>query len=541
MGAEEAFVRVSQFTAGALVDSRDLPPAGRKPREQTAARRVAGYLLLAISLAGFIAALEVTYAAFMAPRFGYLGYVYHEPSHGWMFAVYLLLLVAAGFLPYRTQQASGFAVWFLYVALLVPIATVPLYGSTRDPADTFLFAFYCAAIWACVALILRRSPTPVIPVRQSRPGLFWVIIVSVSLVTYTYIQIVFGITFNIVSFFEVYDTRLLYRDEVVPTVPVLGYLIANQGNVINPLLMAMGVVRRRPPLFVVGLVGQLILYSTTGYKTVMISIPLAVTIALYLRHRRSLTGITIVVASTILVWAAITIDRVASLGMVDIVVSRIYLTAGYLMPHYRDVYDGAPWALWDYSFLGPLVDAPYAMTPGFYVGAMALGRPDIQANAGLFADGYANLGLAGIAIEAVALVAILLLADGASRHLPLAVVLPTALLPVFSLANGSPFTAFLSYGFALMMLLFALLPAEEALSITRKDVHSRRLVRRQERRLGRFDSPVSLGGSPSEGDLADSDPKRRSDVLVDNVGSLDQHESCGAPDGSPGSRCRKSR
>jgi hypothetical protein len=481
----------SRLAGGSVAESRDLGRAGRRPAEQTAARRVAACLLFVIALAGFIAALEVTYAAFMAPRFGYLGYLYHKPSPEWMLAVYLLLLAAAGFLPYRTRQASGFAVWFLYVALLVPVATVPLYGSSRDPADTFLFAFYCAAIWACVALTLRRSPTPVIPVRQSRSGLFWAIIVSFSLVTYAYIQVVFGIRFNIVSLFEVYDTRLHYRDEVVPTVPLLGYLIMNQGNVINPLLMAMGVVRRRPHLLVAGLVGQLILYSTTGYKTVIISILLAVAIAFYMRYRSSLTGITVVVASTILVWAAITIDRVASFGLVDIVVSRIYLTAGYLMPHYRDVYDGAPWAMWDYSFLGPLVDAPYTMTPGFYVGAMALRRPDIQANAGLFADGYANLGLMGIAIEAVALIAILLLADGASRHLPLAVVVPTALLPVFSLANGSPFTAFLSYGFALMILLFALLPAEAARPVARADVHVRRLVRRHERRLRRARRPIS--------------------------------------------------
>lgn len=481
---------VSRVAGGPVAESRDLSPAGRWRGEQAAARRVAAYLLFAISLAGFMAALEFTYAAFMAPRFGYLGYVYHEPSPEWMLAVYLLLLAAAGFLPYSTRQASGFAVWFLYVALLVPVAAVPLYGSTRDPADTFLFAFYCAAIWACVALILRRSPTPVIPIRQSRSGLFWLIIASVSLVTYAYIQVIFGIRFNIVSLFEVYDTRLHYRDEGLPTVPLLGYLITNQGNVINPLLMVMAIVRRRPPLLVAGLVGQLILYSTTGYKTVLISIPLAVAIALCLRHRRSLTGIMIVVASTILAWAAITIDRIASVGMVDIVVSRIYLTAGYLIPHYRDVYDGAPWAMWDYSFLGPLVDTPYTMTPGFYVGAKALGQPDVQANASLFADGYANLGLAGIAIEAAALVAILLLADGASRHLPLAVVMPTALLPVFSLANGSPFTAFLSYGFALMILLFALLPAEEALPVTRAEVHARRVVRRHERRLRRARLPI---------------------------------------------------
>lgn len=425
-----------------------------------APKRVFAYLLLAVALAAFIGALEVAYAAFMAPRFGYLGYTYQEPDRLWMLAAYLLLLAGTAALPYKPNRISGFAAWFLYAALLVPIATVPLYGSSRPPEDTFMFAVFCTVVWTLVAMTLRAPAPSLIPTKTTGARLFWASIITISAATYIYLNAVFGITFNLLSVFEIYETRLQYRDELVPTVPLLGYLITNQGNVINPLLMATGAHRRRLPLIALGIIGQLVLYSTTGYKTVLISIPICIGLAFLLKKRHAFPGISIMLGATILVWASITIDRIASLGLVDIIVSRVFLTAGYLMPLYRNVYDGNPPALWDYSFLGPLVDAPYDRTPGFHVAETMLNRPDIQLNASLFADGYANLGLAGIAIEAAALVIILKLIDSSARGLPLAILIPTATLPIFSLANGSPFTALLSYGFLLMGTLFALMPRE---------------------------------------------------------------------------------
>lgn len=474
---------------------------------RTVASRVAGRFIFALSLAAFIAALRLTYAEFMAPRFGYLGYQYHDPSPEWMIVSYLMLLAVSGFLPYRTTRISGFAVWFLYTALLVPVATVPLFGSERDPADSFTFALYCAAIWVGIALIIRRVPALVIPLRKAGANYFWLLIVSLSVVTYGYVEYFFGLNLNVMSVFEVYDTRLLYRDEVAPTVPILGYLVSNQGNVVNPLLIALGIVRRRWVLLIIGTVGQLILYSTTGYKTSLISIPLCIAIAFILRYRRSLAGLSILTVATALVWASIAMDSIRWLGLVDIFVNRIFITAGYLIPHYRDVYENAPWALWDYSFLAPFVDTPYQTSPGYYVASVLFGRPDIQLNAALFADGYANLGYVGIALEAVALVGILVLVDSASRGLPLAVTLPAALLPVFSLANGSPFTAFLSHGFALLVVSLALLPRDEVLPLPkargtlRGDDHgppARRLAAPAVSLVSNY-GPDSEAGSPARG------------------------------------------
>jgi hypothetical protein len=430
-------------------------------------------LLFVALLLAFVGGLEFTYAEYMATRFWYLGYDYFEPDRAWMLATIVVLLVVALFLPTRSSRLPGFTAWFLYAALIVPITTIPLYASDRPPADTFVMSLYYAVVWIAVSLALRRPSLELVPLIRGADVPFWALIVVFSLTTYVLINIAFGISLNLVSVFDVYSTRLEYRDEVIPTIPLLGYLVAGQGYIVNPLLMAMGASRGRWLLAAVGALGQLVLYSTAGYKTVLLSIPVVIGASLLMRHRKTLAGLTVFASITALVWLSIVLDRVLAIGVIDILVSRVFLTAGYLQVLYLRAYDAKPWALWDYSFLGPFVETEYTQSPGFFVASTTLGRPDIQLNAGLFADGYANAGLLGIAIEAAVLVVVVVLADSSARGLPMSIVVPSALLPVFALANGSPITAILSNGFALMIVLFILMPRQDGAQQLTEQVLSR--------------------------------------------------------------------
>ena len=65
------------------------------------------------------------------------------------------------------------------------------------------------------------------------------------------------------------------RDEfklAVGGVPGASYLIGWATGVINPLLIAWGIARKRPALVVLGVVGQLVVYMVTGYKASLFSI-----------------------------------------------------------------------------------------------------------------------------------------------------------------------------------------------------------------------------------------------------------------------------
>ncbi|WIV45292.1 hypothetical protein [Glutamicibacter nicotianae] len=168
-----------------------------------------------------------------------------------------------------------------------------------------------------------------------------------------------------------------------------------------------------------------------------------------------------------LAWSTVILDRFFSFGAVDIVVNRMLITAGHLTPYYLKVYEEHNWHYWSYSFLSGIVEPTHEMTPGFYVSVMSFNRPDIQSNANMFADGYANLGYLGIIIEAVFLAMVLLLINSSSRGLPIQIVMPTLILPAFALCNGSPFTGFLSFGLGLPIIMFALIPRKKPMESNR--------------------------------------------------------------------------
>ncbi|WP_411730614.1 hypothetical protein [Paeniglutamicibacter sp.] len=421
--------------------------------------------LIVFSLFAYVSVLEYSYRDIVAPRFGYLGYIYREPDGFWLSLGFGMMVLTALLLPRLLSRGSHVVVWMLFVVVLVPIAQIPYFGSSLAPAHVFGYSTFAAIL---LLVTSRLSGTAmfrsIVPLASGRSTAFWLVLLVISVTTYSFSFAVFGFRLEIMSVFDVASTRLEYRDEVAPNVPLLGYLVSNQGNIINPLLISIGVARRRWLLVAAGTFGQLLLYSVTGYRTALLSIVVCLMVSLILRKRKSIWGGALLMGTMILAWGSVVIDRFFALGAVDLIVNRMLITAGHLTPHYLEVYADKQWHYWAYSFLGWIVEDPHELSPGFYVSVIAFGRPDIQSNANLFADGYANLGYVGVAIEASFLVFVLLLINSASRGLPMQIVLPTLILPAFALSNGSPFTAFLSFGFALAVVMFALMPRDVALA-----------------------------------------------------------------------------
>jgi len=417
--------------------------------------------VIAAVVIAYSVVLELVYRDFIAPRFGYLGYHYQEPDRFWQQLSVFVLIVLGTTLPRILARASDIVVWMLFSVVVIPIGTVPFYGSRMSPEQSFGYALFCAVVLFVVARgSAAISLDSLIKVRNGSSRWFWGLVIAFTIVTYVYSFSIFGFKFELLGLFEVVSTRLEYRDEVAPTAPALGYLISNQGNVINPLLMSIGVLRRRWLMVGAGVFGQLLLYSVTGFKTAVLSIAACILVTLLMRYRSRIGGLLMLTGVVALAWVSVLVDSLLRVGAVDIVVNRMLITAGHLTPYFIQVFSESGWAYWAYSFMAPFISNPYSVSPGFYVSTMILGRPDVQSNANLFADGYANLGHIGVLIEAAFLLLVLLILNSASRRVPVAVVLPTLIVPSFALANGSPFTAFLSFGFALAAVMFALYPRE---------------------------------------------------------------------------------
>lgn len=403
--------------------------------------------------------IQYAYATVLAPQFRYLQYDYTSPDPASYILGTLLIYAAGLLLPRHFTKASDFVLWVFYVLVGIPVATVPFYAPGVSTSTAVLLALVVSLIVAVLTVVLEHAPLGLLNVAHERSFLFWGLIGVISTLTYALALRTFGVSLQLVGLFDVYDTRSAYRAGLANAPSILAYLIFNQGNVINPLIMAWAAASKRWGWAVAATVGELALYSVTGYKTLVLVIPVALVLGAWVSRRtRSPASLGLLWLTTLVAFVALLVDRVRDLNLTELVVDRFILTAGYLTPIYLDVYQDRPYEFWSYSFLSSFSPYRYVQDPSRTIGATYFGRDDLNANANLVADGYANAGWLGVAIEAAVLLVLLVLLNSASRGLPSYLVMATLVLPAFAIANGSPFSSAFSFGFVLSIGLLFTLP-----------------------------------------------------------------------------------
>ncbi|WP_153505253.1 hypothetical protein [Cumulibacter manganitolerans] len=413
-------------------------------------------------IVAYILLLQHAYTTFTAPTFGYLGFLARDGADldylAYVATIAGVVTLSLA-LPRRVTRPSDFVLWCVYVLAVVPTVTAAHYAEIVTPAKAVALS---VAVCACFFLAIsatRNGPRFTLRIKTVPPAVAWGLIVGFSATTYIYLAVTTGLEIRLVGLTDVRDIRFGYRD-LVASAGAIGYLLTLQSYVINPLLMARGIFRRNLGLFTAGLLGQVLLYSTAGQKMSILS-PLAVlAIAAAYRHRRRIAGSTILYGITGVTVATIVLDQIRNSGDLTVIfVQRLLLIPGALVSAYFAIFDGEPKAHFAFTALiGAFTDSPYDRTPAFYVGDVFNGNPDVSANANFFADGFANAGYAGMVVETLVFVLILWLLDASLRHLPMPIACSMLALPTLSLCNVSAFTAILSQGMALVMVLGIILP-----------------------------------------------------------------------------------
>ena len=136
----------------------------------------------------------------------------------------------------------------------------------------------------------------------------------------------------------------------------------------------------------------------------------------------------------------------------------MYVLPAQLTYYYYEYFSIHPKFELSHSFLRWFSTQPYAQEPPDLIGSVYFPGTGTHANAGLWADAYANFGVAGILAFSVVFGLVLWAADGVSRNRDMRIV--GALLGVAALAinSGALFTAILTNGVALALLLILFMP-----------------------------------------------------------------------------------
>ena len=452
--------RRAQDPGGQSVSMPSRTGLGRATASAVASLRlpVRAFVVIPACLATYAFCLHLVYYNFLLEPFRYMGFRYASPDGQITVVCLLAASVAAVALPARLRHPSDVLLWILFAVVIGPFILMSPYLGVSADVDTCIRSIGVAVAFASVALATRTARSGRGLRLRVSPPIFWTAIAVFSAIVYVYLAAVVGISFRFLSVGDVYDVRADYSDALSES-RLLGYLVSTQANAVNPLVIAAGLYSLRAVPLLAGIAGQLLLYSSAGFKTILFSVPAILIIGLVFRFASRPSGLKLVWGCTGVVVIALAVDVLRDgLFWSSLLTRRFLIVPARLTGVYLDFYDSHPFHLLGNSVLSPWVQSPYDFAPPRTISIHLTGSPNTAMNANLFADGFAQFGWIGIALISLLLVVYLRLLDRAARGMPTAVAAVVVVMPAITLSNSSLLTSFLSHGLIAALLVIAAAP-----------------------------------------------------------------------------------
>jgi hypothetical protein len=406
-----------------------------------------------------VVAINWVYVDSVAPNYAYEGLVANAIPLTTIAGATLLAAAPALWLPIRLKRPSEVVLWVLYLFGYTPSVLMPvfLFPADRGPVLPFelLLLVGFLSVGAMQVLLPRRWGGP--------PGLsrraFDRLALVLGLASIGYLIAFLGVPTSIPDFLQAYAVRAdLATAE--GSLPGSGYLITWFGNVVFPLLLCIGLARRRWMWVGLGALGELLLYSQGGAKSVLFNILFAPALFVAIDRWRNRFGVAMVWgAVSVLLVTTLVAEVTGSLWPVALYAVRLIALPGQLLAYYLDFFTThAPYDL-SWSILRPFAASQYAVDPPSLIGFIYF-HTTVNANANIWADALANFGLVGIVPFSIVLGLIIWILDLVAAGRDLRIVGGTLGLAALSLANGALLTSILTYGLGLIILLCAAMPRE---------------------------------------------------------------------------------
>jgi hypothetical protein len=402
----------------------------------------------------------------IAPSFAYLGFEKLGPNL--LVAAVLLpsYLLCARRLPASWKRPSTIVYWMLFMIVVAPIHVVPVFTSGLSTPVWLMVGSVAGAFWLLGFIYSFRLPTlprPRLPLRLYWPffALVWLGLVSVVVAYY-------GLQFRWVALSEIYEVRDTYRDSFEQVPRFARYAITWLGNVIAPLAIARGLVTKRFAWTIVGVATELFLVSITGFKQMMFSWILVAAVVIVVRSTAiSRVGYRVAALVGSGVFAVTAYDFFSGgWSLSSVLIRRMVLTSAVNTKYHYEFFQNNPKGLLGYGLLNRWVEYPYELPPAFLIGQVYYGNPETSANANIWADAFANFGLAGVFGFTAVLGVVLFFFDAIAKGLPDGLAIGAMAQSAFSLSNTAMLTVFMTHGLLLAVLMVSLMPVAEPLDKT---------------------------------------------------------------------------
>jgi len=406
----------------------------------------------------------------MAQFWGYLGYGAFGYGGSWPVIGWSLTVVAGIFAPVNKRDVGSFIVTFTFYILYVPCILSPFIQGFVGFSTALMSGFLLAASYIALSVTVRTGPSsePANPSRLLDSRFFWVALLVIWSMGNLFVLYVFRGSLRFASFSEVYDQR--FEADLVAGSAIAAYAIGNLSCAVNPVLLALGLKRKSAALVVMSIASQILLYSTSALKAIVVATIMIVVFHFVFSDRmgsknmRFFLGLLAVAAVGTLAMPLYSGGDGIFDQFVSLIYQRTLTTPGMLYGTYLDFFSKFPLThLSHVNVVRWIIPYPYGelqigQVVGNYI-TPAVSIESLNTNASYLAtDGIAAFGLAGIviatAISAVLFKATAKVLDKTDRQLVV-----TALVAFLTyLSNVSMFTALLSYGGLLIVGLLWLIP-----------------------------------------------------------------------------------
>jgi hypothetical protein len=396
------------------------------------------------------------YVDVLGPRalFAYMGVRVLPETAGVRLLFLVMAVLPSLWLPVHLRRPTDVPQLFLYYAVHIPTCVLlPVVSYSSLPVQV---AFAGAILLGFLALEVRFW-VPLLPL--PRVGLtsagFW----GAFAALYVFALAVFAKS----GYLSVSNLRLLgiygQRMELASRLDEIGalffYLANWTGGAIAPFAVIAGLHRRKLLLVLAGVAIAAASFVASSNRAAFMGIPPVIAIYALLRKMKGRHLGPVLGAGFLGLTVALRlVDLALTVPMASwTIFHRTFTNNGFLSAIYLDLFEPPVRDYYAHSFLQWAGFEGLPASPAALAGASFTAVPDVHANANLWADAYANLGYAGLALAAASLLAVFWLFDALGRRKDPAVVGAALMVPASALANTSVHTAVVSNGIVIVFLL----------------------------------------------------------------------------------------
>lgn len=422
--------------------------------------------LLVLGVSVFVGLLHWTYIQFVSPTYQSYGFDYQPVPFFYVAMASVLAILPSLWMPIKLKRPSQLAYWVLYLTVVIPSIFIPLLAGLNHPDEIVpLMATMCAGFGIAGLGYLFRLHS----FRPSTisPGIFWTGFSIFGVACTLTIVVYFWGNFHLVSFADIYDLRENARDAGASG---MNYVLMWSYGSIYPFLIAWGLYYKKKILFLLGALGQVLVYSCFGSKASLLSIVFISGLAWLLRPSRWPFSLKLVgtIIGIFLVLSALFLFEgkepdVVTLLLMFLVMFRSFGLSGLLTGQYYYFFQHNPHTYFAHlKVVNWFVHYPYHYPLGTEIGYYYYGSL-VDTTAHFWAtDGIAALGLPGIFLASAVCAFLFWIIDSAAARHDARLVALVTFYATYSLANLSLFTTFLSGGLGLLILfLHVLQPVAE--------------------------------------------------------------------------------